>query len=83
MFRQTSDDLSVEHLRTGHVDPNQPHAFMESHLNTACGLCARRRFALLHTERRSRVSFRRILADQIAQAEAEERERREFDDFRG
>lgn len=30
-------------------DPNGYHPFTESHLNTACALCARRRGHLLHT----------------------------------
>lgn len=30
-------------------DPNGYHPFTETHLNTACGLCARRRGHWLHT----------------------------------
>lgn len=32
------------------ADPNLPHPFVTSHLNTACAFCARRRRHQLHKE---------------------------------
>lgn len=33
------------------LDPNKPHPFIETHLNTACGRCARKRRHIIHTSR--------------------------------
>lgn len=62
-------------------DPNQPHPFGESHLNTACVRCAQRRHALIHTQGKGGVSLRRILADNAARHDAAERERRAMEDM--